>query len=103
MSKPVVVQIPHHLGKEEAVRRLKNGLGSARTHFSHIMSVQEEIWTGDRLQFHVSALGQHANGTIDVRDDHVVLEVTLPWLLAQFVQKIAPTIRKQGTLMLEKK
>ena len=45
----------------------------------------------------------HANGTIDVRDDHVILEVTLPWLLAQFVEKIAPAIRKQGTLMLEKK
>jgi len=103
MSKPVIVQIPHRLGREEAVRRLKNGLGSARANFSHVLHVHEEAWSGDRLQFHVSALGQHANGAIDVRDDHVVLEVTLPWLLAQFVEKIVPAVRRQGTLLLEKK
>ena len=26
MSEPLVVSIPHHLGKEEALRRLKSGL-----------------------------------------------------------------------------
>jgi hypothetical protein len=103
MSKPVLVQIPHRLGREEAVRRLKGGLGNARANFNNIMSVHEEAWNGDRLQFHVSALGQHANGSIDVRDDHVLLEVTLPWLLGRFVEKIVPAVRKQATLLLEKK
>ncbi len=31
MTAPLVVSIPHRLGKQEAVRRLKNGLGQART------------------------------------------------------------------------
>jgi hypothetical protein len=48
-------------------------------------------------------LGQTASGTIDVAQDHVRLEVTLPGLLAAFAEKIAPAIRKEGTLMLEKK
>jgi hypothetical protein len=103
MSKPLVVTIPHRLGKEEAVRRLKAGLGSVRTSYGHVLSVQEEIWTGDHLQFHVSALGQAASGNIDVRDDHVRLEVTLPWLLHKLAERLAPAIRKEGTLMLEKK
>jgi hypothetical protein len=103
MSKPIVVSIPHRLGKEEAIRRLKTGLGRMRTDFGHLLSVQEEFWTGDHLQFQVRALGQAAGGIIDVAEDHVRLEVTLPWLLAKLAEKIQPMIRKEGTLMLEKK
>jgi hypothetical protein len=103
MSKPIVVSIPHRLGKEEAIRRLKSGLGKVPTNFGHLLAVQQEIWSGDHLQFQVSALGQSAGGIIDVADDHVRLEVTLPWLLAKLAEKIQPMIRKEGTLMLEKK
>jgi hypothetical protein len=103
MSQPLVVTIPHRLGKDEAVRRLKSGLGTVRTSFGHLLTIQEEQWTGEHLQFQVSALKQNASGTLDVADDHVRLEVTLPWLLAKLAERIAPAIRKEGTLMLEKK
>jgi hypothetical protein len=103
MSKPLVLTIPHRLGKVEAARRLKAGLGGAAANFHHVLAVQEEVWSGDRLQFRVSALGQAASGTVDVADDHVRLEVMLPWLLAQLVDKIQPLIARQGALMLEKK
>jgi len=103
MSQPLVVSIPHRLGREEAVRRLKSGLSTVRTDYGALLAVQEETWTGDHLQFRVSALGQAAAGSIDVADDHVRLEVTLPWLLAKIAEKITPAIRKEGTLMLEKK
>lgn len=103
MSKPLIVTIPHRLGKEEAVRRLKAGLGNIRSSFGHLFSVQEETWTDDHLQFRVSALGQTASGKLDVADDHVYLEVVLPWLLARIAETIQPLIRKEGTLMLEKK
>jgi hypothetical protein len=43
MSKPLVVSIPHRLGKDEALRRLKNGLGSASANFGHVFKIQEEI------------------------------------------------------------
>jgi hypothetical protein len=33
----------------------------------------------------------------------VRLEVVLPWLLAKVAETIQPLIRKEGTLMLEKK
>ena len=103
MSKPVVVSIPHRHGKQEAVRRLKAGLGSVRTNYGQLLSVQEETWTGDTLRFRVSALGQQAAGDIVVEDDHVVLTVTLPWLLAKFANAVQGAVKKQGTLMLEKK
>jgi hypothetical protein len=103
MNAPLVVSIPHRLGKQEAVRRLKNGLGQARTSYSHLMSVDEEVWNGDSLTFRLRALGQSANGVIDVAEDHLRVEVSLPWLLAKFAERLAPAIRKEGNLLLEKK
>lgn len=103
MSKPLIVSIPHHLGREEAARRIKSGLAVARANYSAFLTIREETWTGDRLAFNVSALGQSAAGLIDVAEDHVRLEVTLPWLLAKLAEKFTPAIRKEGTLMLEKK
>jgi hypothetical protein len=103
MSKPLVVSIPHRLGKDEAMRRLKTGLGSASASFGHVFKIQEEIWTGPHLQYRISALGQVASGSIEVADDYVRLEVFLPWLLAKLAEALQPLIRKEGTLLLEKK
>jgi Putative polyhydroxyalkanoic acid system protein (PHA_gran_rgn) len=90
---------PHHLGKGEALRRLKTGLAEVGTTFGHLFSVKEQTWTGDHLRFEVSALGQVATGLIDVAEDHVRLEMFLPWLLATLVGTIQPLIRKEGTLL----
>jgi Putative polyhydroxyalkanoic acid system protein (PHA_gran_rgn) len=103
MSQPLVVTVSHRLGKEEAVRRLKSGLSSARTNFSHVLTVEQETWTGEHFDFRVRAIGQVVSGSIDVQEDRVVLQFVLPWLLAKVASAIQPLIRKEGTLMLEKK
>ena len=46
MSEPIVVVIPHRLGKDEALRRIKDGIGRAKTEFAWILSLEEEVWTG---------------------------------------------------------
>ena len=103
MAKPFIVSISHKLGREEATRRLKAGLGSVRSEYGQILQINEEIWSGDRLAFRVTALRQQVGGTIDVADDHVRLEVMLPWLLAGLAHGIQATIRSRATRMLEKK
>jgi hypothetical protein len=103
MSEPLVFSIPHSLGKDEAVRRLKSGLGRVRSSFDNVLDFQEEVWTGDHLQFRLSALGQIAPGSIDVAEDRIHLTITLPWLLARFAQKIQALIGNQAKLMLEKR
>jgi len=80
MSAPLIVSIPHRLGKAEAARRLKGGLSRAAASFP-IVTVDEERWDGDQMFFRVRALGQAASGNIDVAEDHVRVEVVLPWLL----------------------
>lgn len=102
MSAPLVVSIPHRLGREEAVRRIKGGLSRAAASVP-VLSVDEERWEGDRMFFRVRAIGQAAAGQIDVADDHVRLEVTLPWLLQRFAQMAQSMIRERGQLLLTKK
>ena len=103
MSEPLVVVIPHRLGKDEALRRIKEGLGRAKAEFAWLLSLDEEVWTGDRLAFRATALGQHASGFIDVYEAGVRLEITLPWLLARFAHAAQRVIGQKGQLMLEKK
>src|SRR5215468_1632343 len=101
MSAPLVVSIPHRLGREEAARRLKSGLGRAAASIP-VMHVEEERWEGDRLNFRIRALGQVATGLVDVGEDQVRVEVVLPWLLQRFAEIAQATIRKRGQLLLTK-
>jgi hypothetical protein len=102
MSAPLVVSIPHQLGREEATRRLKTGLTRAAASIP-VLKVDEERWDGDRMMFRVRALGQAASGHLDVADDHVRLEVTLPWLLQRFAEVAQVAIRNRGNLLLTKR
>ncbi|MBB5049971.1 hypothetical protein HNR60_004756 [Rhodopseudomonas rhenobacensis] len=102
MSTPLVVSIPHQLGREEARRRLQSGLSRAATNVP-VLKVDEESWEGDRMIFRVRALGQAAAGRVDIADDHVRLEVVLPWLLQKFAEAAQSAIKQRGHLLLEKK
>jgi hypothetical protein len=102
MAEPLVVSIPHRLGRDEATRRLKTGLTRAASSLP-VLKVDEERWDGDRMMFRVRALGQAASGHIDVADDHVRLEVTLPWLLQRFAEVAQVAIRNRGNLLLTKR
>ncbi len=101
MSAPLIVSIPHRLGREEAVRRLKTGLGRAAASIP-VMQVEEERWSGDSMNFRIRALGQIASGQVDVGEDQVRVKVVLPWLLQRFAEMAQATIKKRGQLLLTK-
>lgn len=103
MGTPVTVSVPHKLGKEEAMRRLKGGLTRMRTNLSALVAIEQESWSGDTLHFSARGLGQTAVGAITVFDDNLRIEVTLPWLLAKFAERLQPALRREATLLLEKK
>ena len=103
MSEPLIVIIPHRLGKAEAARRIKDGIARAEAEFAYLLRIENDAWVGDRLSFAASALGQRAHGVIDVYEGAVRLEVTLPWLLARFAHAVQRVIGQRGQLMLEKK
>ena len=77
MSEPLVITISHRLGKDEALSRIQGALGKASSSFP-ALHVEQETWTGDRMDFRVRALGQVAAGNVQVGEQDVRLEVTLP-------------------------
>jgi hypothetical protein len=65
--------------------------------------VDQETWQEDTVRFRMRALGQTAAATIEVLDDALRIEVSLPWLLAQAAKRLVPILRKETALLLEKK
>jgi Putative polyhydroxyalkanoic acid system protein (PHA_gran_rgn) len=102
MSEPLVITISHRLGKDEALSRVKGALGTASSSFP-ALHVEQETWTGDRMDFRVRALGQVAAGNVRVGEQDVRLEVTLPWLLQKFAQAVQRAVEGRGRILLEKK
>src|SRR4029077_14900770 len=101
MSEPLVVLLPHRLGKDEALRRIKDGLGRAKGEFAWLLSIDQEVWTCDRLSFRAVALVPTVTVLIDVYEANVRVEVTLPCLLARFAHAAQRVIGQKGQLMLE--
>ena len=104
MPKPLIVDIPHDLGQAEAKRRLMEGTEQVRALLQKSgIAIDQLGWTGDRLDFGVSAVAQKVAGSIDVGTESVRLEVKLPFLLALFAEKIQKVASKEATLLLTKK
>ena len=103
MSKPLVVLIPHSLGRDEALRRLQGGVGRLKSQFAGQIASFDEQWAQDRMSFRVSAMGQTIDGHLEVLEDSVRVEVQLPWILSVIADKARGFIQKQGQLLLEKK
>jgi len=101
MSEPIVVTLPHQLGKAEALRRLQASFSNAQSSGGSLLVFKNQ-WLGDHLDFRASLLGQNTTGTVDVAEDHIRLKVQLPWLLSMLANKAKALVEKQGKLMLEK-
>jgi len=103
MSETVSVVVNHRLGKAEATRRLKEGFARTQGQLGPMISMEQETWDGDTVHFRMRALGQAAAASIEVLEDVLRIEVSLPWLLAKAAKKLLPMLRKETTLLLEKK
>ena len=103
MSDNVTVIVAHRLGRGEACRRLKEGFARTNGQLGPMIAMEQETWEGDTLRFRMRALGQTAAASIEVLEDALRIEVSLPWLLAKAAKRLLPILRKEATLLLEKK
>lgn len=87
MPDPIIVDIPHRLGRETARARIAGGIGKL-TEMVPGGGKLEQRWEGDTLHFSVSAMGQTVASRIDVREDKVHCQVDLPPMLALFAGKV---------------
>jgi hypothetical protein len=104
MGRPVTVTIPHRLGRAEARARVDAHLDQFKAQLSGAgLGKVQHAWSQDRLGFSAKALGQTINGSLDVQDDAVQIEIMLPGLLAGFAEAVAAKLQSQGPALLEKK
>ena len=103
MSDIVTVTVGHRLGKSEAVRRIKEGFARTNGQLGPMIAIEQHTWEGDTLRFRLRALGQTAAASIEVLEDALRIEVSLPWLLAKAAKRLLPMLRKEATRLLEKK
>jgi len=101
MSDTVTVIVGHRLGTAEAARRIREGLGRTRGQLGPMIAVEQESWEGDTVRFGMRALGQQAAATIEVLEEALRIEVSLPWLLAKAATRLLPILRKETTVLLE--
>ncbi len=106
MGRPVTVNLPHSLGKEEARRRIESGFGTMRQQMTGGMGSMlsfEERWDGDQLHFEGGALGQKIRGRLEVLADAVRIELDLPEMLAMIADRITGALKREGQKLLERK
>lgn len=104
MQRPIDVDIPHKLGREEAHRRLADNIHKLKDQIPGGASHIDANWTGDRLDLTVHAMGQAVEAVIDVEDAKVHCRIQLPGMLALFAGPIEQALKLKGSdLLLEDK
>jgi len=102
MSQPLIVSIPHRLGRQEARRRLDRGIGRLRPELGALVNGLDYSWEGDTLNFNASAMWQTITGRIEVLNDALRIEIDLPWIMSLLSDTIAAQVRGRGTALLAK-
>ena len=104
MERPIEVELPHKLGREEAHRRIANNVHTLKDHVPGGAAQVQSSWAGDQLNLDITALGQKVAAKIDVEDTMVRCRVMLPGMLALFAGPIEAALNAKGRdVLLEDK
>jgi putative polyhydroxyalkanoate system protein len=97
------ISIPHNLTRDEARRRLQDGIARFRREAGSLVTNLSERWDGDTLDFSLGAMGQTVSGQAFVEDHAVRVEATLPWMLAMLAGPVKRRIEERGRQVLADK
>ena len=100
MQRPIDVDLPHQLGKDEARRRIAGNIHKLENHIPGGASRVDATWEGDTLNLQVHAMGQSVDAKIDVFDAKVHCRIMLPGMLSFFAGPIEAMLRQKGSSVL---
>lgn len=102
MERPIDVELPHKLGRDEARRRIANNVHKLKDHIPGGAAQVTSGWSGDQLNLDITALGQTVAAEIIVEEARVRCRVMLPGMLAFFAGPIESALNAKGRdLLLE--
>jgi hypothetical protein len=99
VSSPVVLTVTHAMGRDAAMQRIQLGIRQFRKSQT-LIAVEREDWTGGHLDFRLSVLGQVCDGTLDVYNESVRMEIMLTGLLSIAARPALAAARKRAQVLL---
>jgi hypothetical protein len=96
----LTLNIPHQLPRAEVKRRIQDEVARLQGQVGHLLGPVEQRWSGDTLDFRVSAMGQALTGQAVIADREVRVEVELPWMLALLGGAVRQQIEHRGRHLL---
>jgi hypothetical protein len=100
MQRPIDVDLPHKLGREEARSRIAGNIHKLESHIPGGTSHVDSSWDGDTLNLKVQAMGQTVDAKIDVMETKVHCRIMLPGMLSFFAGPIEAMLRHKGSTVL---
>lgn len=96
------VTVPHQLGRDAALGRLKGLLGDMKQQYGDKITDLEENWNASGGTFSFKAMGFKLSGNLDVTDSEMRLNGDLPWAAKPFQGTVEATIRERAERLLKK-
>ncbi|NIJ08187.1 hypothetical protein FHS31_001804 [Sphingomonas vulcanisoli] len=102
-SAPLTIDVPHRLGKQAAIERLKSRIGELDRHLPGGGKATSH-WVSDNVMaLEVIAMGQTVSARLEVEDALVRVQLVLPAMLGFFSGMISSAVREGGAKVLEDK
>ena len=94
------VSVPHSLGQESALARVRNFAESVERDYADQVSQMQSAWSGNQLNFNFLASGKPISGVLTVEDASVSVTGPLPFIAILFRGRIEQSIRDELTKLL---
>lgn len=94
------VTVPHQLGKDEALERIKTILVKAKEQYGDRISDLQENWNDQGGTFSFRAMGFKISGNLDVTDTDVRITGDYPFAAIPFKGTIEATLRERAERLL---
>ena len=96
----IEMSIPHSIGKEQALTRIKNLLGNVQTRFAGQLKDVKQEWNDNEGTFSFSVMNMPVSGKLTVNNGEVALDGKLPLAASLFQGKIKEVIMEEAKKVL---
>lgn len=94
------MSIPHSIGQEEALNRIKKLLDNVQTQFSGQLKDVQQDWKNNEGSFSFSVMNMPVSGKLTVNNGDVALDGKLPLAASLFQGKIKEVIMEEAKKVL---
>jgi hypothetical protein len=96
----IEMSIPHSIGQEEALNRIKKLIGNVQDKFAGQVKDVQEDWNGNEGSFSFSVMSMPISGKLTVNNNDVALDGKLPLAASMFQGKIKEIIMDEAKKVL---